>query len=226
MPPSPSSSSTTTTTQTPTDLESDLLSHLATTHALEDLHTTLLSTLQRLGWTEKIRRLSTELLRANRCERFDDVVEAVVASAQGRPHPFLSDSDTNTNTNTDSNANANANTSAGNRVNHSHNSNGEVEAVEGSSYSFENADVRIPGVVVEQGVRAIKDVLKEVVVLEDEGDGVGGSNNNGSGTGAGTSSNIAVEVVGEKRPGEKPVNGDTSPTKKGDKKTKQGKTAK
>ncbi|KAL4807525.1 hypothetical protein BDV18DRAFT_135482 [Aspergillus unguis] len=202
MPPSPPS----TTPSNPTDLESDLLAHLATTHALEDLHTTLLSTLQRLGWTEKIRRLSTELMRANRCERFDDVVEAVVASAQGRPHPSLSDDD-----------------AGETRINqnHSHTSNGDVDGTEANSYSFENADVRIPSVVVEQGVRAIKDVLREVVILGDEGDGAGSS-----GTGAESSSNIAAEKVGDKRQGEKSVNGDTSPTKKGDKKTKQGKAAK
>ncbi|KAL4944401.1 hypothetical protein BDV06DRAFT_187531 [Aspergillus oleicola] len=194
MPPSPPQSST---APPETDLETDLLGHLATTHALEDLHSTLLSTLQRLGWTEKIRRLSTELLRANRCERFDDVLEAVVASAQGRSHPFLSDEG-------------------------GEGQNGEVEGVDGngnSGYSFENADVRIPTVVVEQGVRAIKDCLREVVVLEDD-EGAGN-------TGGGGKSNIAAEVGGGegssgKGTGTKrQANGDTSPTKKADKKAKK-----
>ncbi|KAL4762177.1 uncharacterized protein BDW70DRAFT_33404 [Aspergillus foveolatus] len=210
MPSSPTSSSPSA-QPSPADLESDLLAHLASTHALEDLHTNLLSTLQRLGWTEKIRRLSTELLRANRCERFDDVVEAVVASAQGRSHPFLVDSNSDNNT--------------GSRANHMHNHNGDVDGVESNSaYSFENADLRIPSVVVEQGVRAIKDLLREVVILEDEGDGAGDSS-----SATGTGSNNAVDVVGEtaaKRQGEKVVNGDTSPTKKGDKKAKQGKQIK
>ncbi|KAL4778471.1 hypothetical protein BJX76DRAFT_139535 [Aspergillus varians] len=201
MPPSPTNLA----QPAPSDLESDLLTHLATTHALEDLHTVLLSTLQRLGWTDKIRRLSTELLRANRCERFDDVVEAVVASAQGRPHPFLVDSD------------------SGAQTRNNHNSNGEVDGGVDGGLSFENADLRIPSVVVEQGVRAIKDMLREVIVLEDDGDGMGGS---------GSGSNNAVEVGGEsattgtKRQGGKTVNGDTSPTKKADKKTKQGKQGK
>lgn len=210
MPSSPTSSSPSA-QPSPADLESDLLAHLASTHALEDLHTNLLSTLQRLGWTEKIRRLSTELLRANRCERFDDVVEAVVASAQGRSHPFLVDSNSDSNT--------------GSRANHTHSQNGDVDGFESNSaYSFENADLRIPSVVVEQGVRAIKDMLREVVILEDEGDGAGDSS-----SGIGTGSNNAVDVVGEttaKRQGEKVVNGDTSPTKKGDKKAKQGKQIK
>ncbi|KAL4862220.1 hypothetical protein BDV12DRAFT_203258 [Aspergillus spectabilis] len=181
MPPSPSS------TPTGTDLETDLLTHLATTSALDDIHTSLLSTLQRLGWTDKIRRLSVELLRANRCERFDDVVEAVVASAQGRSHPFLEDGES-----------------------HYNNGNGEVD-----EFQFSSVDVRIPSVVVEQGVRALKDVLREVVILEDE-DG---------GHGTGSSSNIAAEAEGTmgKRQG---VNGDASPAKKADKKTKQGKQGK
>ncbi|KAL4903288.1 hypothetical protein BDW74DRAFT_180152 [Aspergillus multicolor] len=210
MPSSPTSSSAPAHPPNPSDLESDLLNHLASTHALDDLHTNLLSTLQRLGWTEKIRRLSTELLRANRCERFDDVVEAVVASAQGRSHPFLVDSDSEN--------------SSGARANHSHTSNEDVDGVEGNGgYSFENADVRIPSVVVEQGYRAIKDLLREVVILGDEGDGAGSSNGP-----TGSSGNIA-EVVGEsaaKRQGDKSLNGDTSPTKKGDKKVKQGKQTK
>ncbi|KAL4998558.1 hypothetical protein BDV10DRAFT_70914 [Aspergillus recurvatus] len=210
MPSSPSSSSPSA-QPSPADLESDLLAHLASTHALEDLHTNLLSTLQRLGWTEKIRRLSTELLRANRCERFDDVVEAVVASAQGRPHPFLLDSNPDKNT--------------GSRAITTHNQNGDVDGVESNGgYSFENADVRIPSVVVEQGVRAIKEVLREVVILDDEGDRAGDSS-----SAAGAGSNIAAEGVGEtatKRQGEKSVNGDTSPTKKGDKKAKQAKQVK
>ncbi|KAL4812003.1 hypothetical protein BDW67DRAFT_135739 [Aspergillus spinulosporus] len=210
MPSSPTSSSPSA-QPSPADLESDLLAHLASTHALEELHTNLLSTLQRLGWTEKIRRLSTELLRANRCERFDDVVEAVVASAQGRSHPFLVDSNSDNN--------------SGSRANNANNQNGEVDGVESNGvYSFENADLRIPSVVVEQGVRAIKDMLREVVILEDDGDVTGDS----SGA-TGTASNNAVDVVGEtatKRQGEKVVNGDTSPTKKGDKKVKQGKQIK
>ncbi|KAL4931900.1 uncharacterized protein BDV17DRAFT_288472 [Aspergillus undulatus] len=229
MPPSPPSSLTSSGPgpANDRDLESDLLTHLATTHALEDLHSTLLSTLQRLGWTEKIRRLSTELLRANRCERFDDVVEAVVASAQGRAHPFLRDSEPGGSNSHNSNGNGN----------------GDTEGFEGGSgFSFESADVRIPRVVVEQGVRAIKDVLREVVVLEDdEGDKIGSSarasasgtgSSTGGSSGSGSSggrSNIAVEVGGEgpttgtKRAS---TNGDTSPTKKADKKAKSGKQAK
>ncbi|KAL5336358.1 hypothetical protein BJX70DRAFT_372839 [Aspergillus crustosus] len=198
MPPSPST--TTTTSPSGTDLEADLLTHLATTSALDEIHTTLLSTLQRIGWTDKIRRLSLELLRANRCERFDDVLEAVVASAQGRSHPCLEDGDGDT---------------YGNNGNG--NSNGDI----GEEFQFSNVDVRVPGMVVEQGVRVIKDLLREVVVLEDE-DGVGG---HGGKTAASSSSNIAVEVregtgTGGKRQG---VNGDASPVKK---KMKQGKQAK
>ncbi|KAL3473959.1 hypothetical protein BJX99DRAFT_232420 [Aspergillus californicus] len=195
--PSPSSSS------PEVDLESSLLTHLSTTHALEDLHSTLLSSLQRHGWTEKIRRLSLDLLRANRCERFDEVVEAVVASAQGRRHPIIErdfDSDTNGAHNGESN---------------------------GDGDSFQDVDVRIPSAVVEQGVRAIKEVLREVVLLEDDGEG---EKERGSIGGSG-GPDIAVEIAtgkGDgatgKRQGGK-TNGDATSAKK-EKKLKQPKTGK
>jgi hypothetical protein len=197
MPPSPTPD---------TQLESDLLTHLASTHALEEIHTTLLSSLQRLGWTEKIRRLSLELLRANRCERFDEVVEAVVASAQGRSHPSLSDSGANS---------------------HGAHTNGDTEGG-GEAYSFEDVDVRIPRSVVEQGVRAIKDVLREVVILEDDGD-TDRASGSGSGSGSGRpNAGIAVEIggSGDISTGKRSVNGDSSPAKKGEKKSKQAKQAK
>ncbi|KAL2797514.1 hypothetical protein BJX66DRAFT_297364 [Aspergillus keveii] len=192
MPPSPTPDA---------QLESDLLTHLASTHALEEIHTTLLSSLQRSGWTEKIRRLSLELLRANRCERFDEVVEAVVASAQGRSHPSLSDSGANS---------------------HGAHTNGDTEGGGGEAYSFEDVDVRIPRSVVEQGVRAIKDVLREVVILEDDGDV-----DRASGSG-GLSAGIAVDIggSGDASTGKKSLNGDSSPAKKGEKKSKQSKQAK
>ncbi|KAL3467719.1 hypothetical protein BJX64DRAFT_283189 [Aspergillus heterothallicus] len=199
MPPSPTPD---------TQLETDLLTHLASTHALEEIHTTLLSSLQRLGWTEKIRRLSLELLRANRCERFDEVVEAVVASAQGRSHPSLLDTNS-THTNSHGGAHTNGDTDGG---------------TGGEAYSFEDVDVRIPRSVVEQGVKAIKDVLREVVIIEDDGDG---DRTSGSG---GPSAGIAVEIGesggGDSTPGKKSVNGDSSPAKKGEKKSKQSKQAK
>ncbi|OJZ87817.1 hypothetical protein ASPFODRAFT_45547, partial [Aspergillus luchuensis CBS 106.47] len=156
----PSSSSpnqpTTTTPTSTTDLESDLLLHLTSTPALEDLHATLLSSLQRLGWTERIRKLAQELLRGGRCERFDEVFEAVVASAEGRKHPVLAE------------ANKAKQQSNGNN----NNSGGDEDGGSGIG-DLEAFDVRIPSAVVEQGVRALKEVLREVVVAEDGGDILG-----------------------------------------------------
>ncbi|KAJ5239174.1 hypothetical protein N7468_003793 [Penicillium chermesinum] len=62
---------------TPDALESDLLTKLAATSALEELQETLLGSLHRAGWTERVTSLATELLRAHRCETFDDVLDAV-----------------------------------------------------------------------------------------------------------------------------------------------------
>ncbi|KAL1987393.1 hypothetical protein VTN96DRAFT_4109 [Rasamsonia emersonii] len=142
---------TTTTTSTadastlsPAALESNLFNHLASTSALEDLHDNLLCALQRAGWTERVRNLSLELLRAGRCDRFDDVVDAVVALAEGRTHPAVTPED-----------------------------NGEARDPETDAF-FENIDVRIPSSVVEQGVKAIKEALRPIVTIEDDGDATDG----------------------------------------------------
>ncbi|GAQ38420.1 hypothetical protein AtubIFM61612_007997 [Aspergillus tubingensis] len=198
----PSSSSpnqpTTTTSSTTTDLESDLLQHLTSTPALEDLHATLLSSLQRLGWTERIRKLAQELLRGGRCERFDEVFEAVVASAEGRKHPVLAEAN-----------------KAKQQSNGNNNSGGDEDG-SGGIGDLEAFDVRIPSAVVEQGVRALKEMLREVVVAEDGGDILGEVENGhkeegGSGSGGKGSKNS------------KDGGGDTaSPVKKVKKESKSG----
>ncbi|EAW14569.1 uncharacterized protein ACLA_076090 [Aspergillus clavatus NRRL 1] len=174
----------------PDSLETDLLTHLAQTTALEDLHTTLLSSLQRLGWTEKIRKLSLELLRAGRCERFDDVVEAVVASAAGM-HPFAPSAD------------------------------------DGSDDEDLNVDVRIPKAVVEQGVRALKEVLRDVIVLDDDPDLTAlQQSERAEKTGSSLEGEAEKEKEKEKEKPKALKNGDPSPTKKMEKKTKPGKQVK
>ncbi|KAI9035270.1 uncharacterized protein KD926_004214 [Aspergillus affinis] len=204
-------------TITPETLESDLLAHLASSTALEDLHSTLLCSLQRMGWTEKIRKLSLELLRAGRCDRFDEVVEAVVASAEGRGHALWGEG---------SEANSNLE--------------GEEGIDGGEAAALRNMDVRIPSEVVEQGVRAIKEVLREVVVLEEENDfGEGKQSSNGTekdkdkdghkdgkekekgkhGSGATEKSSKGSSKSGQ----DGLKNGDTSPVKKTEKKPKPGK---
>jgi hypothetical protein len=199
-PPSNTSSPSSPNTLTPETFETDLLTHLASTTALEDLHTTLLSSLQRLGWTEKIRKLSLELLRAGRCERFDDVVEAVVASAAGIKPPSAASQNGNRNSN-----------------------NSEDDWAE-----LDEVDVRIPKAVVEQGVRAIKEVLREVIVIEDDPDlnalhqSEHVSESKGILQAEGQKEKSKISKAGE--PSVK--NGDTSPTKKTEKKPKTGKQVK
>ncbi|KNG81695.1 hypothetical protein ANOM_010526 [Aspergillus nomiae NRRL 13137] len=184
-------------------LESDLLAHLASTTALDDLHATLLCSLQRMGWTEKVRKLSQELLRGGRCERFDDVVEAVVASAEGRKHPVLAGLD--------------------NVNEEDKNSNGDADGY------FEKVDVRIPEAVVEQGVRAIKEVLREVVVLDDDSDLLehhDSRHSNVDGKPEGGGETKTKPSKSSKTGDQSLKNGDTSPVKKTDKKPKPGKQVK
>ncbi|KAE8154711.1 hypothetical protein BDV25DRAFT_147303 [Aspergillus avenaceus] len=183
-------------------LESDLLAHLASTTALEDLHATLLCSLQRMGWTEKIRKLSQELLRAGRCERFDDVVEAVVASAEGRKHPVLEGLDS----------------ANGEEKN---NGNGDTDGY------FEKVDVRIPEAVVEQGVRAIKEVLRDVVVMDDDSDLLESHNDGKPENGGGNNTATETKPSKSSKTGDHSLkNGDTSPLKKTEKKPKPGKQVK
>lgn len=139
-------SDTSTTIMSPETLEADLYTHLLDTSALEDLHANLLSSLQRSGWTERIRNLSLELLRAGRCDHFDDMVDAVVALASGRTHPavHLPEDDDD-------------------RVN------GEGHDPDFEAF-FENVDVKIPASVVDQGVKAIKDALRPIAIIEEDGD--------------------------------------------------------
>ncbi|KAK2798305.1 hypothetical protein FQN50_008861 [Emmonsiellopsis sp. PD_5] len=67
----------------PNDPTTALLTYLSSTSALEDLHSSLLSSLQRVGWTEQVRGLALELLRAGHCERFEEVIDTIVALATG-----------------------------------------------------------------------------------------------------------------------------------------------
>lgn len=172
-----------------------------------------------MGWTEKIRKLSLELLRAGRCDRFDEVVEAVVASAGGRGQALWGE-DANANTNLEADE-------------------GGIDG--GETAALRNLDVRIPSEVVEQGVRAIKEVLREVVVLEEE-------NDSGEGSGQRQQSNGTEKDKDNSKDGKEKEkgkhggatekssskgsfkagqdglkNGDTSPVKKTEKKPKPGK---
>ncbi|KAL2011344.1 hypothetical protein VTN00DRAFT_4062 [Thermoascus crustaceus] len=153
----------------PETLESSLITHLASTSALEDLHATLLASLQRAGWTERIRTLSLELLRAGRCERFDDVVDTVVALAEGRTHPAVMSNNNNNNGDGDGS---------------SMNGGGDSDRDRDADAFFENVDVRIPRAVVDEGVKAIKEALREVVVIDDDSDGEGGGDVQEEGKGA------------------------------------------
>ncbi|OAX83126.1 hypothetical protein ACJ72_02519 [Emergomyces africanus] len=55
----------------------------STTTILDNLHASLLSSLQRSGWTEQVRGLALELLRAGHCDCFEEIVDTIVALATG-----------------------------------------------------------------------------------------------------------------------------------------------
>lgn len=241
---------------TTTSLETDLLTHLASTSALDDIHTNLLCYLQRMGWTEKIRTLSLELLRAGRCERFDEVVDAVIASAECRPHPAFDLSNQDPTTNGSGHGHGHAKGSAKNGSGNANNTgsngstgkngNGSGMGLSADAEAYlENVDVRIPTVVVEHGVRMVKDVLKDVVSWEDgssldEGldQSTGGqatTTSKGAVTGTAGSSSTSGKKLDKDKDKDKDDAGDSSkkngdvsssPVKKTAKKSNPGKTGK
>jgi hypothetical protein len=152
----PSSASTNGASSTPDALESDLLVKLSASCALEDLQENLLGSLHRLGWTEKVTTLATELLRAGRCETFDEVMAAVLASAEGRPHPALGSKAANG----EATSNGSKETNGTKR--------GHKEPPYDPLKYIEEVDVRIPEPVVVEGVRGLKDILREIADLEGE----------------------------------------------------------
>ncbi|EPS32897.1 hypothetical protein POX_d04953 [Penicillium oxalicum] len=164
----PSSTPTGSLSATPDALESDLLTKLSATSALEDLQENLLGSLHRAGWTEKITSLATELLRAGRCETFDDVMEAVIASAEGRTHPALGSKNAEQPGTKASNGTKEARSNGARRGNDSGNTTKSDGPYDPAKY-IEEVDVRIPEAIVDEGVRGLKDILREMVDLEDEG---------------------------------------------------------
>ncbi|KAJ5488620.1 hypothetical protein N7539_003510 [Penicillium diatomitis] len=173
----PSSTPTGGASATPDALESDLLTKLSATSALEDLQETLLVSLHRAGWTEKITSLATELLRAGRCQTFDDVLEAVVASAEGRTHPALGSKHVEKNGGPTSNGTKEGRTNGTRKdkdkdkdkdKNSTHSDSNKSSAPYDPFKYIEEVDVRIPETVVDEGVRGLKDILREMVDLEDE----------------------------------------------------------
>lgn len=151
---------------TPDALESDLLTKLAATSALEDLQETLLGSLHRAGWTERVTSLATELLRAGRCQTFDDVMDAVIASAEGRSHPSLGSKHSEQNGETMSNGTREGKAN-GTKKGDSTGREKDKRPYDPAKY-IEEVDVRIPETVVDEGVRGLKDILREMVDMEDD----------------------------------------------------------
>lgn len=200
--------------QSPESPHSLLLTHLSTkTTTLEDLHQTLLSSLQRAGWTERVRALAIELLRAGRAETFEEAFEEVVGLVVGGGG---GSKDANTNGDASVNTSVNGNGVEG----EDRDAEGEEEE-EGEGQGFingngtsgsngvgngniEDIDVRIPEAVVGEGMRFLQEALDGVLSTDGEGDekeeGDGGEEE-------GEGEEEAVASVEEKKPPvEKPSN--------------------
>lgn len=164
----PSSTSAGGPSATPDALESDLLTKLAATSALEELQETILGSLNRVGWTDRVTGLATELLRAGRCETFEDVMNAVVASAEGRTHPALGSKYSDHHEDGTTNGTKEGKPNGTKKGDEGAGSNSDATPYDPVKF-IEEVDVRIPETVVDEGVRGLKDILRDMVDLEDEG---------------------------------------------------------
>ncbi|KAJ5953308.1 hypothetical protein N7454_000204 [Penicillium verhagenii] len=154
---------------TPDALESDLLSKLSTTSALENLQESLLGSLHRVGWTEQVANLTTELIRTGRCKTFEDLIEAVMASAEGRSHPALGAKKYPPLGDASANGSTKEGKANGTKKGNS-DKNSEILPFDPIKF-IEEVDVRVPEAVVAEGVRGLRDILREMVDLEDESNG-------------------------------------------------------
>lgn len=182
----------------PYDPTNILITHLSTTTTLEDLHTSLLSSLQRAGWTERVRGLALELLRGGQCKCFDEVVETVAGFASGNTHGGAVGRGRKRKRRTGRLAMENGVEDAGVNANINGSRNGKYiprgsedvgedadEYEEGDGPSaithqahdgrddsnnsiFTDVDVRIPEAVVGEGVKILREALDGILIFEDE----------------------------------------------------------
>lgn len=76
-----SGSSETVSNGTQPDVSEAVLSHLISSNKVEDLHTSLVNSLAAVGWTDRVRKLAFELLRSEKNNHFEDVVDRIVSLA-------------------------------------------------------------------------------------------------------------------------------------------------
>ncbi|KAK2753218.1 hypothetical protein FQN54_007909 [Arachnomyces sp. PD_36] len=180
----------------PTDPQTLLLTHLSTkTTHLTDLHQSLLSSLQRTGWTERVRALATELLRAGRAETFEEVVGEVVGCVvkggagvngavngngngngrlEGEEEGEEEDRDAEGEEEEDGGyVNGNGNNGVGNTTTTVLNGTGTGVGISSWGGNIEDIDVRIPESVVSEGMRFLQEALDGVLSSDEESDGEG-----------------------------------------------------
>ncbi|KAI5310539.1 hypothetical protein KEM55_005688 [Ascosphaera atra] len=160
-----------------------LLTHLTsnTSHVIDDIHATLLSSLHRSGWTERIRTLAQELIRGSHCERFDEIMEVVCQLASGNKAGLTPSKWRGVKRKRESGDNAEQ---------------GSLEEdKKGDNDKFVNFDVSIPEAVVNEGVKRVRMAMQDAFVFEGEdedrddgeaGDADGEEEGNGDENGGGS----------------------------------------
>lgn len=93
-------------------------------------------------------------------------MDAVIASAEGRSHPSLGSNRSEQNGETMSNGTREGKAN-GTKKGDSTRENKDKRPYDPARY-IEEADVRIPETVVDEGVRGLKDILREMVDMEED----------------------------------------------------------
>ncbi|KAI9741996.1 MAG: hypothetical protein M1834_000385 [Cirrosporium novae-zelandiae] len=138
--PLPASSSFPQGTSLPPALRTQLNTALLTTHTIDTLQITLLTSLQQTGWAERVRARALQLLRSGECTNYGEVMSRVCEEVRGELDGTGSQMKQRRQS---MNGNGGEN----------NNSSGKV-------------DIKIPEKVVKDGIRVVKEALEEVVDIE------------------------------------------------------------
>lgn len=159
---------------------------------LEDLHSSLLSSLQRNGWTERVRYVAHELIRNEQCQCFDEMMEVVVALAAGNPTGITPETIVNNRKRKRDEREQQQGHKTARMENGDANGHQTDESPENS---FTDADIRIPKSVVGEGVRFLRRAIDDVFWVEraeEEGDDYGDDDDDDDDDGDGGGRNDSV----------------------------------
>ena len=176
-----SSTSETVSSGSQADVSDAILSHLLSSHKVEDLHSSLLNSLAAVGWTDRVRKLAFDLLRSREHNHFEDVVDRIVSLATSndgdgilpgkrkRDGEDSDDKQPNGNGKLKRPRNGTSNDKGGNSVKRENGD--ERNGIHDDTTAADNdseSGVRIPQQVVNDGVRFLEEAMHDIITTDDE----------------------------------------------------------